>query len=67
MASEADLQATLDNLGTAVTAEIARGLAAIQAAVAAAGPVSQAQLDALNAEGQTIIANVTAAFPPPAA
>lgn len=63
MATQAQLQTDLDAIGAAVSAEITRGLAAIQAAVTAAGPVTQAQLDAMDAEAQTITANVAAAFP----
>jgi hypothetical protein len=68
MPSEAQLQADLDALKTAVTSYVTTSqatIAALQAQLAGTTtpPATQAQLDALDAETQTITALVTPAPP----
>ena len=57
MASEADLQADLDKIAAGVTTANT-AIADLKAQIAAipAGPVTQAQLDALTAQADTIVA-----------
>ena len=70
MSAEADLQTDLD----AIQAGVARSLAAqtaqaatiadLRAQLAAGTPVSQAQLDSLDAEAKAIVATLTPLAPP---
>jgi hypothetical protein len=64
MASEADLQADLDKIAAGVTAAIA-SIADLKAQIAAlgTGPVTQAQLDALTAQADSIVAELTPPTP----
>ncbi len=71
MATEAELQTDLDTIAAAVTkvaalvTSQAATITALQAQLAAGSPVTQAQLDALKAEADTIVAALPAT--PPAA
>ncbi len=67
MAAEADLQAGLDKLAVDISARLDAlnaQIAALQTQLAAGSPVTQAQLDALTTEVNTIDAALTPPAPP---
>ena len=62
MATEAQLETDLAAAKSSLDDAITRGVAAITAAMANAGPVTQAQLDAADAAVQAMKAETDAAF-----